>query len=91
MIVAICLLPALAFSSGGSFNAPSNEANYDIGKKVFQEKVICSSCLHADLDLNANSVASILPDLNRKGVIGSQLTLRERKSVKLFVKRRFNI
>ena len=78
-------------SGGGNFYAPAVDADYDVGKKVFYERVTCESCPHSDLELNSTSVAAILPDLQRKGSIGKQLTMHERKSVKWFVERQFNL
>jgi hypothetical protein len=78
-------------SGGGTFFSTKWDADYDVGKKVFFERVTCETCLHSELELNADSISAIMPDLNRDGVIGQQLTLQERKSVKWFVKRQFDI
>lgn len=85
------LFTAVAFSSGGFDVAPSTAANYDVGKKVFLEKVVCESCPYPELELDPKKVEEILPDLHRKGSIGKLLSLRDRKSVNLFVRKRFNI
>ncbi len=83
-------------SSGGSSGSGGSGggsifASYDVGKKVFYEKVVCSHCLYSDLSLESDQVAEILPDLKRSGTIGKTLSYRERKSVRYFVKRRFKI
>ena len=92
-ILAFLFITSTAFGSGGGVphHGVSFEADYDIGKKVFLEKVICDSCPHAGLELDRDQVVAILPDLQRKGVIGKYLSLRDRKSVNLFVEKRFGL
>ena len=66
-------------------------ADYDKGKKIFQEKVICESCPFANMDLIDENIRAVLPELEQSGQIGQFLSHSDRKSVKLFLKKRFNI
>ena len=94
MLVTI-LVGTSAMASGGSPGAntfaPNNSADYDLGKAVFFKKIICETCPYGDISLDTASVENILPEVHRKGSIGKELTIKERKSVKLFIKTRFNI
>ena len=84
--------------SGGS-DGPSQlnvtKKTYDLGKKVFYENVVCDSCIYAGLELTPESVRdtwkAIKKDLRRSGEIGSNLKRKERRSVKLFMRKRFNL
>ena len=64
-----------------------------LGKKVFQEHVICESCPYADLEHTSESVASVWgqlkKDLKRRGTIGENLKRKERRSVTAFIRKRF--
>ena len=84
--------------SGGNGHQPVllvSKGTYELGKKVFLEHVICDSCIYADLELTPESVSAswkaIKKDLRRSGDIGSNLARKERKSVRLFMRKRFNL
>ena len=68
---------------------------YDMGKKVFFEYVVCDTCIYAELELTPESVGAtwrtIKKDLRKSGEIGSNLERRERRSVKLFMRKRFGL
>jgi hypothetical protein len=66
-------------------------ADYDKGKKIFQEKVVCETCPFSNMELVDENILAVLPELERSGQIGQFLSYRDRESVKLFVKKRFNI
>ena len=72
-----------------------SEATYELGKKVFHENVVCDSCIYAGLEQTPESVSEtwrkIKKDLRKSGEIGSGLTRKERKSVKLFMRKRFDL
>ena len=84
------------FASGGAGGgnnswATSSGADYDVGKRVFQNHVVCDSCPHPNPELDYEKLSIILKDVHRSGQIGRHLNIRERKSVKLFIKERYNI
>ena len=100
------LATPVAFGSGdgggggsGGGDGPTqlnvSKKTYDLGKKVFYENVVCDSCIYAGLELTSESVRetwkAIKKDLRRSGEIGSNLERKERKSVKLFMRKRFNL
>ena len=84
-------------SGGGDGPTQLNvsKKTYDLGKKVFYENVVCDSCIYAGLELTPETVReswkAIKKDLRRSGDIGSNLERKERKSVKLFMRKRFNL
>ncbi len=85
-------------SGGGGDHQPvliDSKGTYELGKKVFFEHVVCDSCIYADLELTPESVGAswkaIKKDLRRSGEIGSNLARKERKSVKIFMRKRFNL
>ncbi len=63
---------------------------YDKGKKIFMEQVVCESCPFADTELDVESIAQIKPELERNGLIGSNLSYNQRYFVKYYVKKRFS-
>lgn len=83
--------------SGGGDNPTLivSKATYELGKKVFYENVVCDSCIYAGLELTPESVSGswqeIKKDLRKSGEIGSKLARKERRSVKLFMRKRFNL
>ena len=84
--------------NGGDGHQPEllvSKGTYELGKKVFFEHVVCDSCIYADLELTPESVSAswkaIKKDLRRSGDIGSNLARKERKSVQLFMRKRFNL
>ena len=84
--------------NGGDGHQPVllvTKGTYELGKKVFFEHVVCDSCIYADLELTPESVSAswkaIKKDLRRSGEIGSNLVSKERKSVQLFMRKRFNL
>ena len=72
-----------------------SKKTYDMGKKVFFEHVVCDTCIYAELELTPESVGTtwraIKKDLRKSGEIGSDLERRERRSVKLFIRKRFGL
>ncbi len=91
LLISALLISPVSFASGGYSENYANSDRYDIGKKVFREQVVCESCPHADLELITSEVEQILPDLQLDGAIGQFLSYRDRISVNLFVKHRFNL
>jgi hypothetical protein len=84
--------------SGGSGGGDTNQqaqVNYDKGKKLFYERVVCESCLYAGLELETAAVrvvwSDLKKDLKKNGSIGQELTRGQRKAVKRFVKKRFSL
>lgn len=77
--------------SGGSGGGGGGDGfrSYDIGKKVFHEKIVCASCPYADVVLDKTSAKAIFPELKRRGEIGKELTYRERRSARYYLKKRF--
>ena len=88
-------------SSGGSSGGGNgigytvSKSTYELGKKVFQEHVICESCPYADLEHTSESVGSVWgqlkKDLKKRGTIGENLERKERRSVKAFIRKRFDL
>ena len=83
---------------GGGEGVPQlyvSKKTYDLGKKVFYENVVCDSCIYAGLELTPEGVRetwkAIKKDLRRSGEIGSNLERKERRSVKLFMRKRFSL
>ncbi len=72
-----------------------SKKSYDMGKKVFFEHVVCDTCIYVELELTPESVDAawkeIKKDLRKSGEIGSNLERRERRSVKLFIRKRFGL
>ena len=84
--------------SGGGGGGDTNQqaqVNYDKGKKLFYESVVCESCLYAGLELETAAVraawSDLKKDLKKNGSIGQELTWGQRKAVKRFVKKRFSL
>ncbi len=84
--------------NGGGDYAPAytvSKSTYDLGKKVFFEHVICESCPYADLEHTSESVGSVWDelkkDLKKRGAIGENLKRKERRSVKAFIRKRFDL
>ena len=78
-------------SFGNTGYSDTAQADYEKGKKIFQEKVICESCPFSNMDLVDENIQAVLPELERSGQIGQFLSHRDRESVKLYVEKRFNI
>ncbi len=105
LILCCSFASSVAFASGdggggggGGDHQPAlvvSEGTYEMGKKVFYEHVVCDSCIYADLELTPESVSAswkaIKKELRKSGEIGSNLGKKERKSVKLFMRKRFNL
>ncbi|MCY4218034.1 MAG: hypothetical protein OXE41_01370 [Gammaproteobacteria bacterium] len=81
-------------SSGGGGNGDNSQGffsnAYDKGKKIFMEQVVCESCPFANTELTTEGVNQIIPELERNGLIGSNLSYNQRYSVKYYVKKRFS-
>ena len=102
-LVATAMAPLNALSSGGTGGGASGEglggardslvtdSQYEKGKKVFKEKLVCSNCPLSDLELTRENVAMILPELKRTGKVGEHLGFFERRSVKHYITHRFNL
>ena len=87
-------LPLTAMSSGGDYGNDQGRltvSKYEKGKKVFKDKITCSYCPYADLELTQDNVAAIVDELGGDGEIGATLTSSERKSVSHYIKKRFNL
>ena len=91
LLAATIFVSATAIGSGGRLYEEYVVADYDIGKKVFLENVVCASCPYPDLELEASEVKIIIPELQKEGSIGRYLSLRDRRSVELFLSQRFNL
>ena len=82
-------------SGGGGDTNQQAQVNYDKGKKLFYERVVCESCLYAGLALETAAVKDVWSDLKKElktnGSIGQELTSYQRKAVKRFVKKRFSL
>ncbi|MCY3768887.1 MAG: hypothetical protein OXG56_05940 [Gammaproteobacteria bacterium] len=93
MLILMACWPFLSSGSGsggGGDGETGFSANYALGKKVFQRKIICETCPYPGLSI-PDGVAEIVPDLEKEGAIGKSLSGRERRSVKLFLKKQFGI
>ena len=83
-------------SGGGNGSGYTvSKSTYELGKKVFQEHVICESCPYADLEHTSEGVGSVWGqlknDLKKRGTIGENLERKERRSVKAFIRKRFDL
>ena len=80
---------------GDALGYTVSKSTYELGKKVFYEHVICDSCPYADLEHTSESVGSVWgqlnKDLNKRGAIGENLERKERRSVKAFIRKRFDL
>ncbi|MYD77228.1 MAG: hypothetical protein F4244_11640 [Gammaproteobacteria bacterium] len=77
-------------SGGGGGNGGGFYSNaYDLGKKIFLEQVVCDTCPYAGLELTADDIETIAPELERKGSIGGSLSYNQRYSVKYYLRKRF--
>ena len=65
----------------------------EIGERLYHERVVCRTCLYADLEQTGWSVAAakkvIWRDLRKSGAIGSEMGIKERFSVKMYIRHRF--
>ena len=77
--------------SGGGRDSHVTDSRYEKGKKVFREKVVCSNCPLSDLELTRDNVAMILSELDSNGEVGEHLGFFERRSVKHYIRQRFNL
>ena len=94
----LLLTSGLAFGSGSGGGGKSagpdyskHSSNYIIGKQIFFSQLHCASCPLADLPLEKESIANIMPLLKSKGELGRLLSYRNRYAVKYFLKKRFEI
>ena len=83
--------PVTGLASGGYFYITEGAEDYEKGKKLFYTKVICDDCPYPNLELTAEEVSGIMPALDHNGMIGKHLTLDDRKALKVYLNRRFNI
>jgi adenosine deaminase len=91
LLTSLFFISAAAIGSGGRYYEEYVIADYDIGKKVFLDNVVCASCPYPNLELEASEVKKIIPELQKEGSIGKYLSLRDRRSVELFLSERFNL
>ncbi len=86
------LTSSLALGSGGSGGSYSfGQSNYDVGKRVFFEKLRCDKCPLSDLTLDRESIASILPSLRADPSFDQLLSIREKNAVEDYLRKRFNL
>ena len=78
-------------SGHANYGAGTRASDYNTGKKIFFEQVVCSTCPYSDLNLNATEVAAIRPALETSGDLGQFMSLRDRRSVQYFISKRFNL
>ena len=76
-------------AGGGS--GGGGRVSYDLGKKTFQEKIVCSSCPYPNLEMTSEAVSPVVDELGWFGDVGRTLSYNERRSVKLFLKKRFSL
>lgn len=82
---------ANASGGGGGGDGPGTKKNYDRGKKLFLERVVCESCPYSDMELNAENARQLLPEIKRKGKLGKGMSYNERWALKFFIRKRFEI
>ncbi len=91
IVLFLLLSGGVVFASGGEGKDASTRAgNYDIGKKIFFEKLYCDECPLSGVSLDQQSIALVMPRLKSKGDLGKLLSYRQRYAVKYFLKRRFD-
>lgn len=78
-------------SGGGGGNELGAQKNYDRGKKLFLEKVVCEECPYSEMELVAENAKELLPEIKRKGKLGKGLSYNERWALRYFIKKRFSI
>ena len=80
-------------SGGGDGGGSAAAMDYEKGKKLFYENVVCDSCPYAGLVLENEEVKSVWRDLKkdikRKGEIGKDLRFSQRMSLRQFIRKRF--
>ena len=91
LLLPLFLMPALGIGSGGYYYITEGADDYEKGKKIFYENVVCKECPYPELELNAEEVSQIMPSLGHNGMIGKHLTLNDRRALKVYLNRRFNI
>ena len=89
-------LTSVSVASGRSNDPEAREhMNYALGKDLFREIIVCSSCPYAKLELDSKSVGAswqnLKEDLDAKGMIGKNLSIGQRYAILFFVKKRFKI
>ena len=96
LLIAMFLVTFVAHASGSSSDGEVRaKMNYDLGKKLFQELIVCDTCPYADLMLDNESVrmawSDLKRDLNRNGSIGRDLRIGHRHAIRYFIQVRFEI
>ncbi len=106
LLLSLLFAGSAVFASGGDGGggggneksyktADVSPEKYEQGKKLFLEQVVCDDCRYANLEQSSDSVAAVWPemkkDLHKKGVIGSELTRKERRAIKAFMRKRFEL
>jgi hypothetical protein len=91
LLLFLFMVPALALGSGGYFYITEGADDYEKGKKIFHETVVCKQCPYPELELNSEEVSNIMPSLGHNGMIGKHLNLNERRALKVYLNRRFSI
>ena len=87
-------LPLTVMASGGDYGNDQGAltvSKYEKGKKIFKDKITCSNCPYADLELTQDNVASLLPELASDGSIGESLSKSDRRSVQHYIEKRFKL
>jgi len=82
-------------SGGGGGTDVHKQVMYNKGKKLFKQKVVCDSCPYSELVLETAAVEQVWPqmkdDFKKNGQIGKNLKGYQRKSLKYYVKERFEL
>ncbi len=69
--------------------------NYELGKELFCEVIVCETCPYSNLNLDNESVQAVWSDLKRNlnsdGAIGKNLRIGQRHAIRYFVQIRFEI
>ncbi len=91
-ILALLLLPVQSHASG-SYSTGGGGANqvYHLGKKAFYQKLICTTCPLADLELNADQANNVVNRLNGDEEFTDALTGKDRKAIVAYLKRRYRL
>ncbi len=92
-ILVFSLISVNAFASGGSYTGTKNnyyQDKYDLGKRVFETKLLCAGCPLEGTEISASNFDTIAPKLKKGGELDEVLSKKERKAAKYYLKKRLN-
>lgn len=87
------LLLSVESHASGSYSTGGGGANqvYHLGKKALYQKLICTTCPLADLELDADQAKNVVSRLNGNEEFSDALTGKDREAIVAYLKRRYRL